>query len=372
MTIYLDNAATTPVAPQVIDAMAHAMVEAYANPSSRHALGLAAERRLDSARQRIASPLAVAPDRLVLTSGGTEANALAVLGTARAQRRMRHLLVSAVEHPSVLESARLLEREGFGVERLPVTRGGWVDPGEVGRRLRSDTCLVAVMHVNNETGVRQPVEEIGGLLRGRAAGCRLLVDAVQSFTVLPTTLDALGADLLTLSGHKIHGPKGIGCLALREEVRLAPLWGGGDQEEGRRAGTENLPAAVGLARALELPPPALPPGQLSELLLEEVRRQATAVYALGDAPRRAPHILALAVPGVRAEVLLNLLEERGVVVSSGAACHSRRSLRSHVLDAMAVPREHGVIRVSLSRRTTEDEIRAAARIIGETIRELGG
>jgi cysteine desulfurase len=272
----------------------------------------------------------------------------------------------------VLESAKLLQREGFCVEQVPVTRGGWVDPGEVERRLKNDTCLVAVMHVNNETGVRQPVEEIGALLRSRARGCRLLVDAVQSFTVLPATLDALGADLVTVSGHKIHGPKGIGCLALRRDLRLAPLWGGGDQEAGRRAGTENVPAAAGLARALELPPPALPPGQLSALLLEEVRRQATEAYALGDATRRAPHILALAVPGVRAEVLLNRLEERGVVVSSGAACHSRRSLRSHVLEAMAVPREHGVIRISLSRTTTEDEIRAAAQIIGETIRELGG
>jgi cysteine desulfurase len=370
MTIYLDNAATTPVAPEVIEAMARAMVEAYGNPSSRHGLGLAAERRLQDARQRIASPLGVAPGRLVLTSGGTEANALAVLGTARAQRQGRHLLVSAVEHPSVLESAKLLERDGFGLEQLPVTRGGWVDPAEVERRLRPDTCLVAVMHVNNETGVRQPVEEISALVRRRSPRCRLLVDAVQSFTVLPTALDALGADLLTVSAHKIHGPKGIGCLALRGEIRLAPLWGGGDQEEGRRAGTENLPAAVGLARALELPP-ATSLAQLSDLLLDELRRRAPRAYALGDATRRAPHILALAVPGVHAEVLLNLLEERGVVVSSGAACHSRRSLRSHVLEAMAVPRDHGVIRISLSRTTTGDELRAAAEIIGEAVSELG-
>jgi len=371
--IYLDHAATTPVLPEVADAMVQAMTESFGNPSSRHGMGLAAERRVDAARRSLGSMLGAPPEQLVFTSGGTEANALGLLGTARLGRP-GHLLISAIEHPSVLETGRSLRDAGWEVEELPVTPGGWIDPSEVRARLRSDTRMLAVMHVNNETGVKQPVEEIASVMRERSPHCRLLVDAVQSFAVLPVDLRSLGCDLLTISAHKVHGPKGVGCLVVRPEVRLAPIWGGGDQQRGLRPGTENVPGIVGLARAAELVAAAGPDatGRLAALLLEEVRRTAPRVYPLGEADRRTGHILSLAVPGVRSEVLTNALEERGVIASSGSACHSRRDLRSHVLDAMGVARGHGVVRLSFSRLTTEEHTLRAAALLSRCIQELGG
>jgi cysteine desulfurase len=374
--VYLDNAATTPVHPEVIAAIGAAMAEEYGNPSSRHAVGLAAERRLEQARATVAAALGVAPAQLVFTSGGTEANALAVLGVARVRARSRragHVLVSSIEHPSVLESARLLAEQGVAVEEIPVTRGGWVDPAEVEARVRSDTGLVAVMHVNNETGVRQPVEEIATRARARSSRCLILVDAVQSFSYLPTELRALGADIVTASAHKIQGPKGVGCLALGARAKLAPLWGGGDQEAGRRAGTENLPGIVGLARAVEL---ARGQGcstlaSCAAALCDELARLLPAARRIGEPGRLSDHIVAIAIAGAPSEVLVNALEERGVCASSGSACHSRRALRSHVLDAMGLPRDRGVVRFSFSRASTVEEARTAARALADAARALG-
>lgn len=371
-SIYLDHAATSPVAPEVVEAMRQVMVEDFANPSSRHALGLAAERHLQRARRLLGALLGVGPEQIIFTSGGTEANALAILGSARLGRAGGHLLVSAVEHPSVLETARSLQAEGFSVEEVPVTAGGLVEPEAVEARLRPDTRLLAIMHVNNETGVRQPVEEIARMVKARRPECRVLVDAVQSFGLLPTELPSLGADLLTVSAHKLEGPKGVGCLAVARGVRLARLWGGGDQEAGRRPGTENLPGIVGLARAAELASGRDRAWLESRgrRLLEELARQAPRARPLGDPAWRMPHILALAVPGVRSEVLANALEERGLIVSTGSACHSRKRARSHVLEAMSVPAEHGVIRLSLGRRTEEQEVVQAAALVGAAISEL--
>jgi cysteine desulfurase len=370
-SIYLDHAATTPVLPEVVSAMSNVMCIDFGNPSSRHGAGLAAEEHLDRARGVIARHLDVSPDQIVFTSGGTEANALALLGTARLQRKGGHMLISAIEHPSVLRTARLLAGQGFSLEELPVTGGGVVDPSTVKDRLRRETFLVAVMHVNNETGIRQPVEEIGHLIKEHDPRCRFLVDAVQSLGVLPTRLDVLGADLLSVSGHKIHGPKGVGCLVLGREVRLAPLWGGGDQERGLRPGTENVPGIVGLAKALELCRPEVASvASYTTHLLTEIQRRAPHAYALGDPARRVPHILGLAVPGLPSEVLVHWLEERGVLVSSGAACHSRKSLRSHVLTAMGVPPDHGVVRLSFGHTTTEADVRRAATLIAQGLAAL--
>lgn len=362
--IYLDNAATTRALPEVLRAMEQVLMTDFGNPSSRHGAGLAAEEHLRQARTTVAERLGVAPEDLVFTSGGTEANALALLGSARGARGHDHLLVSAVEHPSVLESARLLEQEGIEVQHLPVNAGGWVDPGSVREMLRRSTSLVAVMHLNNETGVVQPVAEIASVIKAKNPGCRLLVDAVQSFTVLETRLEALGADLLTVSGHKVHGPKGVGCVALAPGINLRGLWGGGDQERGRRPGTENLPGIVGLGEAVRRAGKDLAILSAGRDRLEQaVRRRFSEAYVLGDPSGRAPHIACLAIPGYRSEVLVNLLEAQGLCVSSGSACHSRRSLRSHVLEAMAVPRQHGVIRFSLSRQNTADEVAQASEII---------
>jgi cysteine desulfurase len=366
--IYLDNAATTAVLPEVRRAMEQTLDgPRFGNPSSRHRLGLLAEKRLREARLALAGQAGVGPGQLALTSGGTEANALALLGAG--PRPGGHLLVSAVEHPSVLGSARQLSQtRGVELELLPVGPGGRVDPAGVRARLRPETAMVAVMLVNNETGVIQPAAEIAALLRRHAPRCRLLVDAVQAFGLLSTDLDRLGAHLLSASAHKLHGPKGVGCLAWAAGCQPAPLWGGGDQEGGARPGTENVPGAVGFARALALSQERDPAGRLRELCLllqEAVQRRFPGAYPLGDQAHRAPQMVAVAVPGVPSEVLVNLLEAGGVCASSGAACHSRRSLRSHVLEAMGVSRDHGVLRLSLSHTTTREQVARAVEVIEE-------
>ena len=368
--IYLDNAATTRVLPEVAEAMERVMLRDFGNPSSRHAAGLAAERHLRAARDVVARRVGAAPERVLFTSGGTEANALAVLGTCR-RGRGGHVVVSAVEHASVLGCAGMLEREGFEVTRAPVTAGGWVDPAVIEGLVRRDTALVALMHTNNETGIVQPTAEVAGAARRRAPECRVLVDAVQSLPVFPVTLDELGSDLLTLSAHKVHGPKGTGCLVLGPRAAVAPLWGGGDQEAQLRPGTENLPGVVGFGRALELLEPD--PDRLAALsarLERAVIRARPDAYPVGDPARRAPHLLAMAVPGVATEVLINLLESLGVCASSGSACHGRRTLRSHVTAAMGLPADHGTVRLSLSTTSTEEEIERAAELVGEALGRL--
>jgi cysteine desulfurase len=364
--LYLDHAATGPVRPEVVEAMTVALTATFGNPSSRHRLGLEAEELLDRARRTVAARLGLRPgERLVFTSGGTEANALALLGAARAAgRRGRHVLVSAVEHVSVLASAGLLEREGFSVERLPVRPDGRVDLDAAAGLARPDTVLLAVLHVQNETGVVQPAPELARSVRARSPSCLVLVDAVQSFTLLPAGLSTLGADLLSVSGHKIGGPKGIGALVVGTAAKISPLVGGGEQESGLRPGTENVAGAVGMARAVELAP-ADPSricrarDRLEEAFLSGVRH---GVVLGRDAPR-APHIASLAVPGVPSELLANLLESRGVCVSTGAACGSRRRARSHVLEAMGVPPSTGVVRVSLGHSTLDSEVDEAVRIL---------
>ena len=359
--VYLDNAATSPVLPEVAEAMRRILCDEYGNPSSRHAVGLAAEERLAQARRAVARPLGVEPGRLTFTSGGTEANAMALLGAARRRRGRGHVLVSAIEHPSVLETARLLDHD---VERVPVTRGGWVDPDRLAEMMRPETFLVAVMHVNNETGVIQPVADIAEVVRRNAGDCLLLVDAVQSFTALDTDLHDLGAHMITASAHKVHGPKGAGCLGLAEGVQLRPLWGGGEQEGGARPGTENVAGAVGFARAVELATPD--PDRLAaatERLAGAVMARLPGAAVVGDPHRRAPHIVSLTVPGLPSEVLVNMLEASGVCISSGAACHARSSLRSHVMEAMDVP-GGGLIRISLScSHTSTDQVDRAVRAI---------
>ena len=364
---YLDNAATTPCRPEVAAEVARVLVEVYGNPSSRHRVGLAAERILRGARQVMARKLGCAPEGITFCSGGTEANALAVLGVTRAGGGGGHALLSAVEHPSVLGNRGILEREGVAIDLLPVTGGGWVDPERAAALARPDTRLLALMLVNNETGITQPVAEVARAVRERAPRCKVLVDCVQAFTAMPVDLAALGADLVSVSGHKVQGPKGSGCLAMGRGVKLAPVWGGGDQEDGRRPGTENLAGVAGLALAVELARPHDPAlsarmGRLERAALDGI----PGAYLVGDQDRRAPHIMSVATPALPSEVLMNMLEQRGVCVSSGSACHSRRSLRSHVMAAMGLARDHGVVRISLSSATTDEEVDLAV----EALRDL--
>jgi cysteine desulfurase len=369
--VYLDNAATTQVDPRIADALSKLMQTHLGNPSSRHALGLHAERAVRNARAAVAERFAVDKSRVFFTSGATEASALAILGTAAKQRAPGHVLVSSTEHPSVLDSAALLSKAGHEVERIPVDQDGVIDAKRLESMLRPETFLVAMMHVNNEVGTVQPVGRLALLVKRKNRRCRVLVDAVQSFGLLATKMDGLSADILVASGHKLHAPSGIGCLALKRGVSLAPIWGGGDQEQGLRPGTENVLGIVALGMAATLgrgDRQRLADG--CRVLQEAVRAALRDSEPVVASERRAPHIVTVTVPGLRAEVVVNALSERGVCVSSGSACHSRRSLRSHVLTALGVADDVEVIRLSLGRLSSDDEISRGAELIESTLKGL--
>lgn len=369
--IYLDNAATTRVADEVLRAVQRVQTRCFGNPSSRHKLGLEADREVRRARGSVARRVGVEPRQVVFTSGGTEALALALHGTARRRKRPGHILLSAIEHAAVTASAQMLAQMGHRIESIPVGPGGCIDPDQVMRQVGDQTFLVAVMHVNNEVGTVQPIEQIAARLKGARRDCLLLVDAVQSYGILDTDMTRLGADLLALSGHKLHGPKGTGALVLAEGVTVEPLWRGGSQERGLRAGTENVPGIVGLGVAAELGKGD--PSQLAtqrDLLVGPLLDALPEASVLGDPQHRAPHIAAVGLPNRRSDVIVNALSERSIYVSSGSACYSQRSKRSHVLEAMGVAPQTGVIRISLSSTLSEDQISRAAQIIAETASSL--
>jgi len=377
--IYLDNAATTCPDPDVVAAMVDALTVGYGNPSSLHGRGLDAERRVAAARAEVAAALGVPPAWVIFTSGGTEANNLAILGTAGAYAaRGRHLIGTAVEHSSVLAALRVLEARGWSLTLLPVDRTGRVDPQDLRRAIRPDTVLCSVMAVNNEVGTVQPIAAIARIVRETRGAGRvplLHVDAVQAFGRVP--VPAADLDLLTVSAHKVHGPKGVGALVVREGVRLDPLLHGGEQQRGVRPGTENVPGIVGFGRAaalLRADGPAL--AERLHRLRSRLLRRVTTVDGIAvngsTEEDAAPHILNLRVAGVRGETLVHRLELEGVYVSTGSACHSRDPRPSHVLLAMGLGREEALssIRISLARTTTEDEVDAAADALARVVPEL--
>src|SRR5690606_2048810 len=321
-----------------------------------------------AARQAVARALGGVEERsIIFTSGGTEANNLAVLGAARAAARHgRHVITTAVEHSSVLEACLALGREGFDVTVLPVDGEGRVDAAAVEAALRDDTVLVSIQHVNNEVGTVQPVAAVGDLIRrrrGRGRYTLFRVAAEQSLGKYPLRPLDWGVGLLSVSAHKIHGPKGIGALFAAEGVRLAPLLFGGDQQGGLRPGTENVPGIAGFGRALDLTLEAMAAGapdhlaRLRARLLDGLRRHFPDARVNGpaDPDGAAPHIVNVSFPGVRGEVLVHALAEQDIYVSTGSACHSRRGVASHVIRALKVPDRYaqGTLRISLSRHSTE-------------------
>ena len=360
--IYLDHAATTPADPRVIDAMAECMRSAWRNPSAAYASAGAARRVLRQARQALADMLNAAPQAVLFTSGGTEANNLA-LTVARGG----HAVVSAIEHASVLNAAKAMCRE---VTLVAPNGAGVVTPEAVRRALRPDTRLISVQLVNNETGVLQPVAEIGALARSRRIPMHC--DAVQAFGHLPVDVAALNVDLLSLSGHKLYGPRGVGALYARQGVAPEPMLVGGGQEFGLRAGTENLPAIHGLAVAAELARAdmderARRERALLEGFLRDLRDRIPACRLLGEGAPRHPALAALLMPGLPSEQAIAALDLRGVEVSGGAACASRERAASHVYRAMGLGEAEAacVLRVSIGRSTTENDLRVAAEAIEE-------
>jgi cysteine desulfurase len=366
--IYLDNNATTPTLPAVGEAMRPYLADAYGNPASAHRAGRRARQALEDARDRTAALLGAHPEEVVFTSGGTEANNLAVFGLAGDPPG--HVVASPIEHPSVAEPLRRLEEIGFRVDYLPVDRTGVVRPEALAGLLRPETRLVTVMLANNETGAVQPVADLSGTVP-------LHCDAVQAVGRAPVHFGRLGVTSLSLSAHKFHGPRGVGALLARRGTKLRPLLFGGHQQGGRRPGTEPVALAVGLATALEL---AEREGEarrqrvlaLRRRLFDALRREAAPVVLNGPEQGGIPHTLNLSFPGCRADALLMNLDLAGVACSTGSACSSGSLLPSPVLKAMGLPDEvlHSAMRFSLSALLTEAEIDEAARRIAAVVRRL--
>lgn len=390
--IYLDNAASTAPAPEVLETLSAAARELYANPSSAHGLGAAAARAIEAARLQVAQALgAAAPGEVIFTSGGTEADALGLLGAAGAARG-RHLVITALEHPAVLRTAERLSGEGYQLSVVPATPAGTVRVEDVLAAIRPDTAVVAMMLVNNELGTVLPVRELaqalahahahGGAQTDGGAQVKpgrpphLHVDAVQAFGYLPIRVASLGADSVAISGHKIHGPKGTGALWVRPGARLKALWEGGGQERALRAGTENVPGWVALGQAAALGAAHRERGGAAAIEALRDRLEAAVLQAIPGAALtvtgapRAPHISSLAFPELPSEPLLHALESRGVFVSAGAACASRARGPSHVLRAIGLDERKAVLRFSLSRTTTAAEIDAAVAALGQAVAEI--
>jgi cysteine desulfurase len=383
-TIYLDHAATTPLAPEVRAAMAPYLDERFGNPSSRHPVGARAAEALDRARKQTAAAVGGRPGDVIFTAGGTEANNLAVLGFARARRRagthvIPHVLIGPTEHPSVRMAAFALRDEGFDVEEARLDEGGALDVDDLARRLRAETVVVAVMLVNNELGTIQPVARIAKLVRRAAPAAAMHVDAVQATGKLELSLPELGVDSLGVSAHKVHGPKGSGALVLAAGTAPPkPLLFGGGQERGLRGGTENVAGIVGLGQALELgaglrAETCARTGAARARLVERLAALTGGLRVLAPGAERSPSILAVLLPGPPAEVWMHHLEARGVMTSAGSACHAKTDAISPGLVALGLDGEQAkrVLRFSFARTTTVPEIDAAADALERVAGELG-
>ena len=372
--IYLDYDATTPIDPQVAEAMLPYIHGLFGNPSSGHSFGLAARQGVDLARRQVAGMLGCDVDDLIFTSGGTEANNHAIKGVAGAYReRGNHIITSAVEHPAVTEVCRYFEGRGFRVTYLPVDEYGMVDPQQVEEAITSETLLVTVMHANNEVGTVQPIAEIADIAHRH--GALMHSDCAQSVGKIPVRADDLGVDLLSIAGHKLYAPKGIGALYIRPGVRLEKLMHGANHEQDRRAGTENVIDMAGLGRACEL---------IEQNLAQYAQHMATVrdrlerglldsgmdVRVNGHPEKRLPNTSSVSFRGVEADRVLASLPT--VAASAGAACHADEVEVSHVLAAMNVPEEYamGTLRLTVGRFTTEDEIAWAISEITDVVGSL--
>ena len=374
MRIYLDNSATTKPYPEVVAAMQQVLQENWGNPSGIHSFGRDAYDAMSAARRQVAALLGAEPDEIYFTSGGTEADNLAILGVAgRFQRG--HIITSSIEHAAVLNCCRYLEGQGFEVTYLPPDEDGLISPAQVEQALRPDTLLVSLMLANNEIGSLQPVAELGRLLSGR--GVLLHTDAVQAVGKAPVQVAELGVDMLTLSAHKINGPKGCGALYVRHQTDLQPLLWGGGQERSLRSGTENLPGIVGLGVAAELtaqrwPQQARRAAAARDCFWHELSRQLPGVVVNGGWERRLPGNLNLSFEGLESAALLLFLDMAGVAVSAASACSSGRAEPSHVLQALGLPewRLKSAVRLSFGWENTLMEARQAAAIVAEQVRLL--
>lgn len=359
MEVYLDNAATTRVCPEAADIAYKMMLYNYGNPSSTHTKGREAKAVLDNARKQLAAALDCAPSEVFFTSCGSEGDNWAIINGAESMRRKgMHVISSAVEHDAVRKSMDELKRRGFEVTMLSPEQDGSISPEAVIAALRPDTVLVSLMMVNNETGAITDIAAVAKALKKARSIALLHTDAVQGFMKVPFSAKKLGADMITVSGHKIHAPKGIGALYIKTGVKIKPYIIGGAQESGLRAGTEAMPQIAAFGKACEIAKSSMTDAtermaQLRQHAAEHIVAEMPEAVIIGGG---APHILSVSLPGWRSEVLMNFLEARGIFVSRSSAC--KKGGRSHVLEAMGLPAEviDGAVRISLSRYTTKDEL----------------
>ncbi len=365
MECYLDNSATTKVADEVIDMVVRCMREDYGNPSSKHNKGFEAEKLVNEAKAIIAKSLKCEPKEVLFTSGGTESNNMAIIGTALANsRRGKHILVSSVEHSSVKEPMNYLESLGYKITWLKVDHNGLVDLEDLKANLDDETILVSCMHINNEMGAIEPVKEIGEIVKAYNSAIVYHVDAIQSYGKLKIVPKEFKADLLSVSGHKIHGPKGTGFLYIKDRTKIQPIIYGGGQQKGMRSGTENVPGCAGLGVAVSL----IYNKDFSEKQDRLYALKEHFIQAVSELPdvqvnglttrESAPHIISVSFADVRAEVLLHALEEKGIYVSSGSACSSNHPGLSTTLQAIGLDPKllDSTLRFSLNFETTEEEL----------------
>ncbi len=373
--VYLDNNATTKVAPEVVDAILPFLTEQYGNPSSMHSFGGDVERHIEAARQRVADFVGADHDyEIVFTSTGTESDNFAIMGTISYYRDKRHIITSRVEHPAILSLCKKLEREGYRITYVPVDGEGNIDVEFLKDSVDDDTAIVSIMYANNETGVISPVEEIGAFLKER--GVPFHIDAVQVAGKIPINVNMINCDLLTISGHKFHAPKGIGALYVRRGTRMRPIMYGGHQERGRRPGTLNVPGIVGIGKAAELAVEHLGNDGEMRRLRDKLEQGLLANFnnasLNGNPGRRVPNTSNIGFEYIEGEAILLYMNEKNVAASSGSACSSGSLEPSHVLRAMGVPftSAHGSIRFSLSRYTTEEEVDYVLEIMPGVVNRL--
>ncbi len=373
--IYLDNNATTMVAPEVVETMLPFLTERYGNPSSMHDFGGDVEQDVERARNQVAKLLGAEHDyEIVFTSCGTESDNFAISGVLSYFPQKRHIITTRVEHPAVLNLCKKYEREGYRVTYVPVDREGRLDIDLLFNSVDDDTAVVSVMHANNETGVISPIEKIGDFLRER--GVPFHVDGVQAAGKIPIDVKKLNCDLYTVSGHKFHAPKGVGALYVRRGTRIRPILYGGHQERGRRPGTENVAGIVGIGMAAELAVKHLPDETRVQAqrdrLEKEILKHFGNVSLNGAKDLRVPNTTNVGFEYIEGEAILLYLSEKGIAASSGSACSSGSLEPSHVLRAMGVPftSAHGSIRFSLSRYTTDDEIDYTLKVLPAVVNRL--
>jgi len=360
-TVYVDNNATTKVAPEVLEEMLPYFSEYYGNPSSMHFFGGQVQKKVDEARARVADFLGAEPSEIVFTSCGTESDNAAILGTLDSYPEKRHLITTRVEHPAVGNVSTYLGRKGYRITELSVDREGRLDLDELRESLTNETTLVTIMFANNETGVVFPIEEIGQIVKGK--GIPFHTDAVQAAGKVPLNMKKSTVDMLSISGHKLHAPKGIGVLYIRKGTRFSPFLIGGHQEKGRRGGTENVPYIIGLGKACELAKKHLSEENtkvkaLRDYLEAKILEKIPNTLVNGDRVNRLPNTVSVSFEYVEGESILLLLSDLGICASSGSACTSGSLEPSHVLRAMGVPftAAHGSIRFSLSIYNTKEEM----------------